>query len=379
MELRSYASDLLEDAMVLAQAKALNSFSFRDTINTLTELWGYCYERMAQIDSGYYSRTIRLTSKLTTLPAHVKNAVRVYSSREQVGFVRRLYVQAGMNDLNGPRSFHISGNDIYCYDADIRQVYCEYVPEPPFVTFTKNNRDPRIVWRPIVGQMPNQDDPPANESVQRNMGMYRLWGDRFDQPKDNTAEAILARINDKAVPLQFEHRATGSKVDCSASVRRDGWSIVSFIIDNPWVFISYMDDITGECESYVSKGMLTHMPADKYNPFDYQGRGSNVQFVSAKYNDYTGMGVVVLDLSDGLYKEMGWTPDTLMVYPSRIMYNYMVATMAQRFAALNGSTIMAVEMAVISAADEMGMWLKKNKSAWGRADNVTGPQLSDFL
>jgi len=166
---------------------------------------------------------------------------------------------------------------------------------------------------------------------------------------------------------------------CTGSVRRDGWTIVSFILDNPWAFISYMNDVTGECESFISRHIMDHVPADKYNPFDFQGRGSNVQFVSAKYNDYTGLGATVLDHADGLYKEMGWTPDTLMVYPSRIMYNYMVASMAQRFAALNGSSIMAVEMALIKASDEMGMWLKKNKSAWGRADNVTGPQLSDFL
>jgi len=91
------------------------------------------------------------------------------------------------------------------------------------------------------------------------------------------------------------------------------------------------------------------------------------------------MGVVIRDYEDGLVKELGWTPDTLMIYPSRTMYNYMVASLARRFAALNGSTIMAVELALVQAEEEMAQWLKVNKSAWTRATNVTGPTLADWL
>ena len=110
MQLQSYASDILEDAQVLSQQKAINSFSFRDHINTLTELWGYCYEAIARIDSGYYSRTVQLRTKLTTLPSFVKNAVRVYSAREQVGFARKMYQEAGMTEV---RELHMVHGNIH--------------------------------------------------------------------------------------------------------------------------------------------------------------------------------------------------------------------------------------------------------------------------
>jgi len=379
VQLQSYASDLLEDAMILAQTKALNSFSFRDTINSLTELWGYCYERIAQIDAGYYSQTMRLTQKLTHLPPFVKNTIRVYSAREQIGFSRRLYMEAGMNDLNAPRTFHVSGNDIYCWDADLRTVWLEYIPEPPFITFTKNNRDPKIL---------KADDDKAKKPYyeQRNYGMYRLWGREAVEKvgsSSSISEDIVARLNDDQYDIEFVHRMDNEAEPIVRNdLRRDGYEIVAFILDQPWLFITYQridDSDIVHYESFLTQWVLSNGPMLPYNPFDFQGRGSNVKFIQAEYNDYTGMGVTIEDQADGNFKVLGFTPDTLMTYPSRIMYNYMVASMAQRFAALNGATIMAVEIALVQAQDEMGLWMKKNKSAWMRANNVTGPQLSDFL
>jgi len=373
VQFQSYASDMLEDAMILAQTKAINSFSFRDTINSVSELWRYCYEKMAQIDSGFYSKTVRLTGglngepKLTRIPPHVMGSLRVYSARGPVGFSRRVYKQSGQNDMNSPRTFHISGNDVYCWDTDLTWVWCEYMPEPPFITFTKNNRDPKIFR-----------EAPQAEYTQRNYGMFRLWG-AYNGATAMTSAEVIARLNDLAVPITFMNRSTLEVIDRTVAFRREGFEIVAFILDHPWCFITFRNIITDEHESFVTQGVIEDIEHTRYNPFDYQGRGSNVQYLTAKYNDYTGMGVVILDYSDGQCKELGWTPDTLMRYPSRIMYNYMVATLAQRFAALNGSTIMAVEIALAQAQDEMGLWLKKNKSAWMRADNVTGPMLMDFL
>lgn len=367
MQLKSYASDLLEDAMILAQTKAMNSFSFRDTINSLTELWGYCYERIAQIDPGYYSCVIRLTEKLTRLPSCVKSVIRVFSSRELNNFDRKIYKVSGMNDLRSPWTYHVSGREVYCFDADIRPVWLEYLPEPPLVTFTKDNRNAKVLEREKI---------PVKE-LPRYFGVYELVRGT------NTPDEYTSFV--------FQHRSDTTKtIDLTEKLMKEDCTVVSFILDCPWAFITYKSNTMGEYASFLISDLLGAMSMERYNPYDFTGRGSNIEYLKVRYNDYTGMEAVVLDHED-LYqpepvdeprprcKVLGWTPDTLLCYPSRVMYNYMVATLAQRFAALNGSTVMAVELALANANDEMGQWMKKDKSAWMRANNVTGPTISDFL
>lgn len=344
MIFKSYASDALEDAMTLAQTKALNSFSFRDCINTITELWGYCYEKICMLDDGFYSTTVQLTQELTHLPRIVKNTVKVYASQEVVGFNRQVYKEAGMKDMVSSGSFHISGNDLYCKDALRRTVWLSYVPEPPFITFTKNNRDPKIL---------TTSPPPI---VNNRYGTYTV------------NNYIFTSLVDGSIT-----------VDLSTLFLHPDKTITSFILDYPYVFVTYIHNATGDFESVIFKNVLGRSERIAYNPFDYQGRPSRVRYITAKFNDYTGMSCVVEDQDDGLIKELGWTPDTLLVYPSRIMYNYLVSNMAKRFASINGSTIQAVEEMLASARYEMSAFLKKDKSGWARIDNITRPSIGDFL
>lgn len=381
MQLTSYASDLLEDAMNLAQTKAINSFSFRDTFNTLTELWGYCYERIALIDPGYFSKTIRLTKEVTHLPPCVKNTIRVYSARDVVGFSRKIFKEAGMNDLTAPLTFHVSGNDIYCKDVTLRTVWCEYIPEPCTVFFTKNNRDPKMLWQP--GQDKKE---PIWDQIE-NANHTAIVGHRLSTRGSNNRRFKFWELVGEGSPIDQQVFVFRNLVDTQADridktdfIVRQGYDIRAFILDFPYLFITYQQQGTDDYESYIIKDLLSESPSiDRYNAFDYSGRGTNVMFMTAKYNDYTGLGVSVYDKADGSVKELGWTPDTKMIYPSRIMYNYMVATLAQRFAAMNGSTVMAVELALVNAQEEMGNWMKKNKSAWVRANNVVGPTLGDWM
>jgi hypothetical protein len=348
MRLRSYASDVLEDAQVLAQVKSFNSFSFRDCLNLLTELWGYCYEKICLIDDGYYSTTVRLTKELTTLPPFVKNTVKVYHAQEIVGYNRQVYKEAGMKDMISSGTFHLSGNDLFCQDAIHHTVWLSYVPQPKFVTFTKNNRDPAIV------------EPVPLPVYDMRYGTYDI------ELKDD--KYIFTSKRDE-----------NYSVDLTDVFTKDERTITRFIPDWPYIFVSYEYTPTGDYESYIFKDVM-HVPTCiRYNPFDYQGRPSNVRFEAARFNDYTGMGVTITDKSDGLTKKLGWTPDTLLVYPSRIMYNYLVANIAKRFASLNASVIPGVEEALAASRYEMSAFMKKDKAAWGRIDNVTRPTVGDFL
>jgi hypothetical protein len=348
MELKSYASDILEDAQTLAQTKAFNSFSFRDCLNLLTELWGYCYEKICLIDDGFYSTTVQLRRQLTRLPPFVRNTVKVYHAQEVIGYARQVYKEAGMRDLTGPGVFHISGNDLYCKDAERTTIWLSYTPAPPFVTFTKNNRDPKIL----------DAEPP----VQTNM----RYGN-YDISVSGGKYIFTSKIDGTLA------------TDATDIFLRGAEDISAFIPNYPYIFVSYTNKNTGDYSSFIYKNALSSLEVIRYNPFDYQGMPSRVKFLKAKFNDYTGMGVTVLDQEDGLIKELGWTPDTLLVYPTRIMYNYLVSNVAKRFASINASVIPAVEEALAASRYEMGAFLKKDKSGWGRIDNVTRPTVGDYL
>ena len=139
-----FASDALEDAMRLAQTKALNSYTFSDCLNFLNYVWSDIYNQICMIDSGYYSITVKLTEKLTKLPRFVKNSVRVYSAQRPVGFDRRDFRQSGDADMTGPYTYQISGTDLWCPDALNKTVWLEYCPQPAQIFFTHHNRDPKI-------------------------------------------------------------------------------------------------------------------------------------------------------------------------------------------------------------------------------------------
>lgn len=345
MRYKYYASDILESAMELAQSKALNSYSFRDCMNWLTALWQRCYERICQIDEGYYSKTVLLTKALTKLPAYVQNTVTVYTARDIDDGNRQVFREASFNDLMTSGLYRISGLDLFCPDAERRKVFLNYIPEPPFISYTMHNREPRILEE--AEYTPGSD----------RYGTFRL--------KD---KYVLQSMYDKDIVI-----------DISDYINRDNKNVVSFIMDFPYIFVSYQDTVTNDYSSYILKDMTTTPSVIRYNPFDYQGRPSRVRYLRAKWNDYTGMGVVIKDQDDDKIKELGWTPDTLMNYPSPIIRNYLVAMMAKKFADLNGASIIAVDNEVADAAAQLSNWLDRNKSAWVRPTRTTGWSLGDWL
>ena len=78
-------------------------------------------------------------------------------------------------------------------------------------------------------------------------------------------------------------------------------------------------------------------------------------------------------------KELGWTPDTKLVYPAPEVYRYLVARLAEKFSALNESNIMGVQSELADARFAFQAFLKKDKSAWERIRNVNPATRSDWL
>ena len=78
-------------------------------------------------------------------------------------------------------------------------------------------------------------------------------------------------------------------------------------------------------------------------------------------------------------KELGWTPDTKLVYPAPEVYRYLVARLAEKFSALNESNVMGVQSELADAKFAFQAFLKKDKSAWERMRNVNPATLTDWL
>ena len=359
IELKRYASDALEDAMRLAQVKAMNSYTFSDCFDNLNYTWADIYNRIACIDSGYYSKTVRITHKLTKIPPSVQNTVLVYRALQTTG-TRDVYVQAGNNDQISHGTYRISGTDLFCPDAEVYTMWLEYVPVPPQIFFPMYNRDPKIwIEHDVVEEY--------------EWGIYRL--DRNTLILQNRAD--LSGQSDINLMDRIQEL-----------VPNEHWQLSYISCDFPYIFLSFEHDITHE---HLSGFFTRDFEWEEYNPFAFMGRNSNVEYVQCKWNDKTGMGVIVKDYNDletdpdkqtygqPKLKELGWTPDTLLVYPNPMVYRYLVARLAEKFAVMNESNIMGVQDELNKARFAFEAFLDKNKSAFKRINIVNGPTVEDYL
>lgn len=464
-----FASDALEDAMRLAQTKSLNSYTFSDCLNFLNYVWSDIYSQICMIDSGYYSKTVQLTSKFTKIPRFVKNSVRVYAAQRPMGFNRRIFRQSGDADQTAPETYYISGTDLYCPDAERRTVWLEYCPQPAQIFFTHHNRDPKLF-------------PDSHDTVRKDIyNLYRLIGDDSVFVSDiNVTSDKIASV--KKWVLKHRNPLNTDVNDITDYLVRDPdengeWQLKYITCDYPYIFCSYQHSVTGEWKS----GFFDrNMEWTDFNPFEWTGRNDNVEYIDCHYNDKTGLGVIVRDWNDidtklintehlpekvnciifvnnafeyrasdesvfkftrGYWynryandynyeavpevttaptapdtndvillngqlkryngtdwedatcdadniaqsveeprvKELGWTPDTKLVYPAPEVYRYLVARLAEKFSALNESNVMGVQSELADARFAFQAFLKKDKSAWERMRNVNPATPTDWI
>lgn len=95
--------------------------------------------------------------------------------------------------------------------------------------------------------------------------------------------------------------------------------------------------------------------------------------------DVTDVKTVAQEETSPRVKELGWTPDTKLVYPAPEVYRYLVARLAEKFSSLNESNIMGVQSELADARFAFNAFLRKDKSAWERMRNVNPATASDWL
>ena len=387
-----YASDALEDAMRLAQTKSLNSYSFSDCMQHLNNTWSDIYNRLAMIDAGYYSTCVRITQKLTHLPPFVKNCVKVFAARQLTDYNRQIYRPARNTDMCSSGTYMISGNDLYVPDADRKIVWMEYVPQPQQIFFTHYNRDPKVIAFAYtrsegVSSLKAEHLPQYNTLY----NLYRLHG--YDAGDNEVLDWNREKLR-TIKTWKLVHRADATNYeDITDNVIRecdDGEWFVTFIsCKYPYIFISYEHSITGE---HISGFLTRDLEWIDYNPFAYTGLNSNVEYIKVGWNDKTGMGVTIQDYNDIInenddengngmprVKELGWTPDTKLIYPDPVVYRYLVARLADKLSALNESNVSAVQKELIEAEYAFEAFVNKNKAGFTRIQNVNPITAGDLL
>ena len=387
VDTKHFASDALEDAMRLAQTKALNSYTFSDCISFLNYTWSDIYSRMAQIDDGYYGINIKLTSELTKLPPFVKNSLQVYSAQSPVGFNRFVYREAGATDMTSSGVYKISGTDLYCPDAARRTVWLYYVPACPQIFFTHHNRDPKLYENSVN---PDKTVVWGHDTIRsKKFNLFILSGMSDDGVQYDITTASREDIL-SITKWTMTHRGTGEIEDVSELLNAapmqdedDGqWKICYISCDYPYIFVTYEHSLTKE---HISGFFDSQKQFNIYNPFDFTGRNSDVEYIDCHWNDKTGMSVYIKDWNDldennlPKIKELGWTPDTQLDYPVPEMYRYLVARLADKLAALNESNIMGVQKELVEAKYAFEAFIDRDKSAWKRIVNVNPPTIGDWL
>ena len=384
VNMKPFASDALEDAMRLAQTKALNSYTFSDCLNYLNYSWRDIYDRMAMIDDGYYGVNVRLTKQMTRLPPFVKNTVLVYAAQSPQGFNRLVYRSSGTADMSSSGTYHISGADLWCPDADKRTIWLYYVPSCPQIFFTHHNRDPIL----------HDETPGTERNSVYNLFVLKGYDDEDEEVVFDTSDSKATDSEGikRIARWEMVHRGAAEGEAGEDITERlvhetededDGQWVLAYVsCDFPYIFVTYEHSITGE---HLSGFYDRSFQFNRYNPFDFTGRNSDVEYVKAKWNDKTGMGVVVLDYNDRnpdgtpKCKELGWTPDTLLDYPIPEMYRYLVARLADKFSALNETDVMGVQKELVEAKFAFEAFLERDKSAWKRIVNVNPPTVTDWL
>lgn len=431
IDITPFASDALEDAMRLAQTKSLNSYTFSDCMSFLNYAWSDIYNRIISIDAGYYSKTVRLTKRLTKLPPFVKNAIHVYAALQQQGYNRLEYRPSSQSDLNAARTFSISGTDLYCPDAECTTIWLEYVPQPAQIFFTHHNRDPKIIDQAYISEngiikLSDTTLPVRNKLY----NLYELkayymhddgtaeqpdikeheytWTDAANWELQPSGSYILKTpegaldiddIAGRKIEWRLCNRGTGDAAsadvqDITDSLIRETeygeWKLCFISCEFPYIFLSWEHSITGE---HVSGFLSRDMSFTEYNPFAFLGTNSNVVYLKCGWNDKTGMGVTIQDFNDIIddekieetvvnkprVKELGWTPDTKLIYPAPEVYRYLVARLADKFAALNESNVMGVQKELVESSYAFEAFLSKNKASMSRMINVNPVSPSDWL
>jgi hypothetical protein len=369
--MRNFASDAIEDAQRIAKVNAFNSKTYSEILSYLNLAWKTIYQRIVMIDSGFYAKTIRLTDKQTRLPPFVKNVVRVYAAPQANMFNREPFREAGQTDMLSRNTFFVSGFDIYCPEARVRSVWCEYVPVEEHLSYTLHNRDPKILeaYTPPVHWDANN---------KQKYGHYTL----DYVPAAGTAAAkyyLTSRIDHNKRMDITEMFNMSNDMESGDSIRYDAIPS-SIICDFPYIFVTYYNAVVDECVSGYYIDVLNDHAFNMYNPFEFTGRASNVEYIAASFNDKTGMGVVVKDHDDNnRYKEMGFTNDSLIQYPSSECFDLLVAMLANEFAAGNESTVMQAANRLVEAKYNFEAFLEKNKASWKRITNINTQSFGDLL
>lgn len=410
VNVKPYASDCLEEAMSLAQIKALNSFTFSDCLTYLNYAWSDIYSRIACIDDGYYAKTVPIKQKHTVLPRYVKNTTLIYKSREAFGSPRVVFRESGNDDMNGYDTYHIDGVNLYCPAAPTGNMWLRYVPACPQLFFTHHNRDPKIyeTYEEKRNKLYNMyflvgvNDYTLATAYDQQEHYYEYsaaegkWQDMTSHvtnknynkyyvktPKEDVQQLDPSDLNTDLSLITGWHLV--SRADNIAftditkyiAIQGSNYQVKYISCDFPYIFISYQHKVTGD---FMSGFLDRDMFFNHWNAFDFTGRGTNCCFLEAKHNDKTGLSVVVKDFNDNeTIKELGWTPDTILDYPCPEMYRYLVARLAEKFSALNESNVMGVQKELVEAKYAFEAYLDKNKSAWQRINNVNPATISDYL
>lgn len=348
---KTFASDALHDAMMMSQTKAINSYSFKDCLNYLNLVWRDIYQRLNRVDTGYYTKTVRLKEERTRIPPFVMNTVKVFAAQSPGALVLDKYKQSGNSDRNAYKTYSISGDSLLCPDAVRRTVWCTYVPQPPILFFTKNNRDPRIV----------------EAQVKEQSNVYGMW--------------LLQVQSGNRYVLRYRKSNTMPDLDITESILFLGedWTVEYLNCDFPYAFISYKNTISGEYVSYIFRDLSTNITKSEYNPYAYTGRESNVEYYKTWWNDSTGLGAIFLDHRDNKLKEMGYTPDTELDYPVPEMYRLLVCKLARKFAEYNESELMLVSSELADAEFAFDTYLCRDQSSFSRIDLMNTGALADYL
>jgi hypothetical protein len=228
-------------------------------------------------------------------------------------------------------TYYTLGDTIYVYPCPDQRLFIEYVKQPQTVTLPATPVKLEQFPFPAIDFMDNDYaysggsklflKPPWTVSA----SSPRTPSDRYDR-----YTLYLTKVSGVFTKIEALMDGESSPIDLSDYWIKQDYDLISFIADEPLIFVSYKYKYgKRQTYSYIAD-RLDDPYMDRYNIFDYAGRETTGQILAGTHDDASGYGVIFKreDRGNTEYYYSGWTPDTYLNFPTQLSYEYYIYLLA---------------------------------------------------
>jgi hypothetical protein len=377
---RYFASEVYYRALEKINVRT-NAIAWDHLISLLNKCYRVIYDQLTSVSKDKpYSEVIEVsdlsptdTPNLYSLPVPEKAREFVLYSAPSINGPRTTLNHSTSRWERETGTYYTIGDTIYVYPYPAQRLFIEYVKQPQTITLpaapvkldnfpfeVADFMDDDYVYSGVSKMF--LKPPYTVSNTQPHIPFYRY--DRY----------TLYPAKDTGIFTKIEAQLDGetSRIDISDYWIKQDYNLVSFIADEPLIFVSYKYKYgRQETYSYIAD-RLDDPYMDRYNIFDYTGRETTGQILGGTHDDTSGYGVIFKRENRGNieFYYSGWTPDTYLNFPSQLSYEYYICLLAAELLFDYGGNDPAIDRQLMEARKEFTDTVSKDRTSFQKLDKA---------